>query len=78
MMEKKRALEEQLELTQRRLSNAMKLMALTAGEAVRWAETDKVLASQLENLFGDILLVAATVSYNGPFTGAYRSQLVDS
>ena len=36
-----------------------------------------VLAADSEKLVGDVFLAAAQISYMGPFTGAYRDQLVD-
>ena len=51
---------------------------MTADEAKRWAETVSTLGVEIENLVGDVFLSAAAISYNGPFTGPYRSELVQS
>lgn len=50
---------------------------LTADESVRWQKTVEILEEKLENLFGDVFLCVAGISYNGPFTGVYRNELVE-
>jgi dynein heavy chain len=56
--------------------NAKKLITLTADEAARWKITVEALGGEIENLFGDVFLATASISYNGPFTGIYRNELV--
>lgn len=50
---------------------------MTASEAIRWAKTVEDLGVQIVNLVGDVFLSAAAISYNGPFTGVYRHELVN-
>lgn len=50
---------------------------LTASEAERWARTVDELGISIVNLIGDVFLSAAAISYNGPFTGPYRHELVN-
>jgi len=50
---------------------------LTASEAERWARTVDELGISIVNLIGDVFLAAAAISYNGPFTGPYRHELVN-
>lgn len=52
------------------------MKVLTADESVRWKQTVEVLEGELENLFGDVFLCVAGISYNGPFTGVYRDELI--
>jgi len=47
-----------------------------ADEAMRWAETVKVLEVDLINLVGNIILAAGYISYVGPFTAVYREKLL--
>jgi dynein heavy chain len=76
MLQKKMDLERLKELTEARLERASKLITLTADEAKRWAETVTSLGIEIENLVGDVFLSAAAISYNGPFTGTYRKELI--
>jgi dynein heavy chain len=76
MLQKKMDLLKLKDLTEDRLLRAQKLITLTADEAKRWAETVQTLSFEIENLVGDVFLSAAAISYNGPFTGPYRTDLV--
>ena len=67
-----------METTERRLENATKLITLTSDEAARWRITVATLSGQIENLFGDIFMSSACISYNGPFTGVFRKDLVEN
>lgn len=78
MVQQRDELEANKELTEQRLDRAQKLIVLTAGEAIRWKETVTRLASEIENLFGDVFLSTAQISYNGPFTGLYRHELMEN
>ena len=59
----------------KKLVNADKLLGGLGGEAKRWAETVKKLTVLEVNIIGDVLVSAASVSYLGPFTQDYRSEL---
>jgi len=59
-----------------RLTNAVKLIELTKEEAERWKVTVNELDEQIENLFGDVFLACSIISYNAPFTGIYRNELL--
>ena len=76
MLLKKQDTENLMELTEARLIRAQKLITLTADESKRWAETVQSLDKEIENLIGDVFLSAAAISYNGPFTGIYRADLM--
>jgi len=71
-----RELQQNKLLTEQRLERAKKLITLTADEAQRWKKTVQTLKGDIENLFGDVFLASAAISYNGPFTGIYRAELV--
>ena len=45
---------------------------------MRWKGTVGSLDSQLRDLIGDCFLSAAVVSYLGPFTGDYRTDILES
>ena len=77
MIKKKDKLVDDMEKTERRLGNAEKLITLTKDEAERWKVTVAVLGDKIEYLFGDVFLACSSISYNGPFTGEFRKELVD-
>lgn len=52
------------------------MITLTKDEAARWKETVATLREEIEALFGDVFLASAAISYNGPFTGLYRGELI--
>ena len=60
------------------LHNAAKLIGGLGGEETRWRDTVLDLKSAYENLLGDVIVSAGTISYLGPFTGTFRSQLVSA
>jgi len=62
---------------QKRLSLANRLTAALATENVRWGQSVQQMKVDKELLIGDVLLAAAFVSYIGPFTKAFRQQLVN-
>jgi dynein heavy chain len=71
-------LEQKSALTAARLIRAEKLVSLLGGEASRWQKTADMLAIDLENLIGNIIIAAAFISYLGPFTLKYRTTLQES
>jgi dynein heavy chain len=73
----KEELQNQSDLTANRLVRAEKLTGGLADEGVRWRETVTTLGDKKLTLIGDTFLACAAVSYYGPFTGVYRSEIVD-
>lgn len=59
-----------------KLSLANRLITALASEGERWACTVEQLKVDYEVLTGDMLLAAAFVSYAGPFTSAFRTDLI--
>ena len=68
----KKKLEEDMVKTNNRLVSAEKLTVLLQDEGIRWKEQIENIAEELNRLIGNVFLSAATISYLGPFTGAYR------
>ena len=56
---------------------AEKLVFGLANEAKRWEESTKILEVDLINIIGNIILVAGSISYLGPFNSKYRTALLD-
>ncbi|WIA13579.1 hypothetical protein OEZ85_007146 [Tetradesmus obliquus] len=71
-------LNDQVDLTRKRLERAGKLTSGLADEGVRWQATADQLQTQTELLVGDVFLSAACIAYYGAFTGSYREELVSS
>lgn len=64
------------QLTQNRLTRAEKLTVGLKDEYLRWKGSVGSLDMQLRDLIGDCFLSAALVSYLGPFTGDYRTEIL--
>lgn len=76
MVAKKEELSNNIELTKARLDRSEKLTLLLAEEGKRWVQSIKTLEVDLENVVGDVFLSAGCMSYNGPFTGQFRQELL--
>ncbi|XP_051969464.1 dynein axonemal heavy chain 3 [Xyrauchen texanus] len=72
MIQKKKSLEENIELCSQKLIRAEKLIGGLGGEKDRWTEAARLLGIRYNNLTGDVLLSSAIVSYLGAFTVDYR------
>ncbi len=75
-LNEKERLAAETELTKKRLVRADKLTSGLAGEQVRWKASVEKFNEQITALVGDVLLSAGCVSYYGPFTGAFREDIV--
>jgi len=69
-------LNDEADLTKKRLERAGKLTSALADEGVRWKETSDKFAEQIDLLVGDVFVSSACVAYYGAFTGPYRDALV--
>ena len=76
--DKMRELMEEMDRTNARLIRAGQLTELLAEEGERWARTVKDIEVEVSNVVGDTFVATAILSYNGPFTGSYRNDLVKS
>ncbi|XP_076154944.1 dynein axonemal heavy chain 3 [Alosa pseudoharengus] len=72
MNQKKKDLEDNIELCSQKLIRAEKLIGGLGGEKDRWTEAAHNLGFKYTNLTGDVLLSSGTVSYLGAFTVDYR------
>ncbi|KAG7383179.1 hypothetical protein PHYPSEUDO_003966 [Phytophthora pseudosyringae] len=75
LTEKQRLIDES-ELTHQRLKNAEKLTEGLSDERVRWKSSIKLLQQEGDAILGDSFVVAACMSYLGPFDGTFRGQLL--
>ncbi|XP_066120408.1 dynein axonemal heavy chain 9 [Saccopteryx bilineata] len=69
--------QQEAEVTAGTISLANRLVGGLESENVRWAEAVRTFRQQERTLCGDVLLVAAFISYLGFFTKQYRQSLVD-
>ncbi|XP_062843095.1 dynein axonemal heavy chain 1 [Trichomycterus rosablanca] len=74
---KRDELDSKCQLCEKRLIRADKLIGGLADEKVRWSETVQHLDYLVDNVSGDVLLAAGYVAYLGPFTGEYRTSMVE-
>uniref|UniRef100_A0A7S1X1Q2 Dynein heavy chain ATP-binding dynein motor region domain-containing protein n=1 Tax=Tetraselmis chuii TaxID=63592 RepID=A0A7S1X1Q2_9CHLO len=70
-------LNDEADITRKRLERAGKLTSALADEGVRWQQTADVLGEQMHLLVGDVFISAACIAYYGAFTGSYRTGLVE-
>ena len=68
----KKDLEDNIDLCEKKLDRAEKLIGGLGGEKDRWTESAKVLGERYINIMGDVLLGSAVVSYLGAFTVDFR------
>ena len=78
MEKKKKDLEESIAFSKVKLDRAEQLTSLLFGEGKRWAESLSMLEIKSETLLSDIFISAAMISYMGPLTSTYRTELFDS
>lgn len=72
MTQKKKDLEENIDLCSKKLDRAEKLIGGLGGEKDRWTENARALSDKYVNITGDVLLSAAVVAYLGAFTVNFR------
>eukprot|EP00736_Rhodelphis_marinus_P001164 Rmarinus@m.23243 len=75
-METKMRLQEDRELTRRRLDNANQLLFGLEGEDESWRKQLDLLSADFRNVVGDSVLVSAFLSYAGAFDQSFRGQLM--
>lgn len=71
------AIEAKAKKTQMKMNLAQRLVTGLADESVRWGKTIEQLKHDAALLVGDVLLSASFVSYIGPFSKAFREQIVN-
>uniref|UniRef100_A0A8B9T0C6 Dynein axonemal heavy chain 7 n=1 Tax=Anas platyrhynchos TaxID=8839 RepID=A0A8B9T0C6_ANAPL len=74
MNDRKRELENNIELCSKKLVRAEQLISGLGGEKYRWTEAARLLRIRYIDLTGDVLLSSGTVAYLGAFTVDYRLQ----
>ncbi len=72
MQQKKKDLEDNIDLCSKKLDRAEKLIGGLGGEKERWTENAKLLSKRYINITGDVLLSSGIVAYLGAFTVNFR------
>ena len=75
-MKQKQELEFQSNQCKSRLERAEKLTVGLADEQIRWKESELKLKGDIEALVGDVFVAAGFISYASPFTGDFRTELI--
>lgn len=76
MQQKKKTLEDNIDLCSKKLVRAEKLIGGLGGEKDRWTTTASVLAEKYYNITGDVLLSSSIVAYLGAFTVDFRHEVI--
>ncbi|KAL6759980.1 dynein heavy chain 6 [Haematococcus lacustris] len=74
MQARKAQLEFDVDLCEKKLDRATKLIGGLGGEKARWTEVAKKLGEDYVNLTGDVLLSSGSIAYLGAFTSHYRDK----
>jgi len=74
--ERLRYLQEEYEKCKLQLDRAEKLIENLGDEKERWKEISHGLEIDLVNVTGDVLISAGLMSYLGPFTAGFRSEII--
>ncbi|XP_048576009.1 dynein axonemal heavy chain 3 isoform X2 [Nematostella vectensis] len=77
MTTKKKELEANIDLCEKKLDRAEKLIGGLGGEKERWTETARLLEDRFFKVTGDVLLSSGEVAYLGPFTVDFRNECID-
>ncbi len=77
LSEEARVLTEKKNTISFQLTNAEKLISLLGSEGERWTQSIAKLKEEEKEIVGNIFLSAASISYIGPFTMKYRTQLLE-
>ena len=75
--DEKVSLANQVDMCEKKLVRAGKLISGLGGERARWTENVKTLGEELDNTLGDVLVSSALVAYLGVFSSEYRSDYVE-
>ena len=59
-----------------RLELANRLVNGLASEKVRWKKSVETLKDRNKTLVGDVLIIAAFISYSGSFSRNYRAEMM--
>ena len=73
MTQKKKDLEDNIDLCSKKLDRAEQLIGGLGGEKKRWTISAEELGEKYINITGDVLLSAAVVAYLGAFTVDFRN-----
>lgn len=72
MTQKKKELEENIDLCSKKLDRAEQLIGGLGGEKDRWTEAARLLGEKYINITGDVLISSGLVAYLGAFTVDFR------
>ena len=76
--DEKVSLANEVDLCEKKLTRAGKLISGLGGERTRWTENVKNLGEEYINVTGDVLISSAIVAYLGVFSSEYRIEYIES
>ncbi|XP_033740540.1 dynein heavy chain 3, axonemal-like isoform X1 [Pecten maximus] len=76
MTQKKKDLEANIDICEKKLDRAEKLIGGLGGEKDRWTEAARLLGEKFINITGDVLLSSGVVAYLGAFTVSFRNEII--
>lgn len=76
-MDDKEAAEAEANKCASKLDLANRLVNALGSESTRWAQAIVDLDASITQIIGDVLLASAFVSYVGPFSKKYRTQIIE-
>ncbi|OMJ81675.1 hypothetical protein SteCoe_17784 [Stentor coeruleus] len=77
VIEETNRLDYEIHTTNLRLSRASVLTEGLKDEHIRWQQALEKLSEQITHILGNTFIASASVNYYGPFTGIYRSKLIN-
>ncbi|GAB1599972.1 hypothetical protein Ahia01_000274700 [Argonauta hians] len=76
MTQKKKELEDNIDICSKKLARAEQLIGGLGGEKVRWTNAAQALGELYDRITGDVLLSSGVVAYLGAFTVDYRQTII--
>ena len=71
------AIKTEMARVQSKVDRSMRLLNSLSSERVRWEQSSKTFATQMETIIGDVFLAAAFLAYSGLYDQQYRRALLE-
>jgi len=71
------AIKAEMSRVQSKVDRSMRLLNSLSSERVRWEQSSKTFATQMETIIGDVFLAAAFLAYSGLYDQQYRRALLE-
>ncbi|KAK3110084.1 dynein heavy chain, partial [Teratosphaeriaceae sp. CCFEE 6253] len=71
------AIKAEMSRVQSKVNRSMRLLDSLSSERVRWEQSSKTFATQMETIIGDVFLAAAFLAYSGLYDQQYRRAMLE-